>query len=66
MPKNAIEKVVWTHQAMKSLIEILDYRYADIPEAREIIRKEILSYSSKSSSQTNSKKMISFLNIEES
>ena len=47
MPKNAIEKVVWTFQAITSLNEILDYRYHNIPEARKIIRKEILSSSKK-------------------
>jgi addiction module RelE/StbE family toxin len=47
MSKNAIEKVVWTHQALKSLTEILDYRYKDIPKVRKVIRKEILSSSKK-------------------
>lgn len=47
MSKNAIEKVVWTHQALKSLAEILNYRYTDIPEARKVVHREILSYSKK-------------------
>jgi plasmid stabilization system protein ParE len=40
-----VAKVVWTRQARKSLNEILDYRYKDIPEARKIVRKDIITTS---------------------
>lgn len=37
-----VAKVVWTRQARESLNAILDYRYKDIPEARKIVRKDII------------------------
>ena len=44
MPKTSL-KVVWTREARKSLNTILDYRYKDIPEARRILRSEIINSS---------------------
>ena len=46
MPKTN-PKVVWTREARKSLNAILDYRYKDIPEARRILRSEIINSSKK-------------------
>lgn len=43
--KNKIEKIVWTRKAKESLNQILDYRYKDIPKAREIVKKDILNAS---------------------
>ncbi|RMZ49770.1 hypothetical protein EB822_10905 [Flavobacteriaceae bacterium PRS1] len=40
-----ITKVVWTRQARESLKSILDYRYKEIPSARNIVRKDIIRYS---------------------
>lgn len=40
-----VAKVVWTRQARESLNAILDYRYKDIPEARKIVRKDIITAS---------------------
>ncbi len=40
-----VAKVVWTRQARESLNSILDYRYKDIPEARKIVRKDIITAS---------------------
>ena len=40
-----VAKVVWTRQARESLNEILDYRYKDIPKARKIVRKDIITAS---------------------
>ena len=40
-----VVKVVWTRQARESLTNILDYRYKDIPDARKIVRKDIISAS---------------------
>jgi plasmid stabilization system protein ParE len=45
MSEQNITHVVWTLQARQALKEILDYRYKDIPEARKIVRKEIISTS---------------------
>ena len=38
-------KIVWTRQARESLNEILDYRYKDIPNARNIIKKDVIKAS---------------------
>ncbi|MDG5490586.1 type II toxin-antitoxin system RelE/ParE family toxin [Psychroserpens sp. SPM9] len=40
-----IKNVVWTRQARESLNAILDYRYRDIPTARKIVRKDIITSS---------------------
>ena len=40
-----VSKIVWTRQARESLNKILDYRYKDIPEARKIVRKDIIKAS---------------------
>lgn len=40
-----VSLVVWTRQARLALKAILDYRYKDIPEARKIIRTEIITAS---------------------
>ena len=42
---NSISKVVWTRQARKSLKSVLEYRYAEIPSAKKIVRKEIIKAS---------------------
>jgi hypothetical protein len=45
MSKKTFVRVVWTLQARQALKEILDYRYSDIPEARKIVRKDIIASS---------------------
>ena len=40
-----ITKIVWTRQAREALNEILDYRYKEVPSARKIVRKDIISSS---------------------
>lgn len=40
-----ISKIVWTFQAQLALRKILDYRYKDIPEARKIVRTDIINAS---------------------
>ena len=40
-----ITKIVWTRQARETLTEILDYRFKEIPTARKIVRKDIISSS---------------------
>jgi len=40
-----ITKVVWTRQARESLKSILDYRYKEIPSARNIVYQEDEIYS---------------------
>lgn len=48
MSKNdQITKIVWTRQAQENLIKILEYRYAKIPKARAIVRKDIIQASKK-------------------
>jgi plasmid stabilization system protein ParE len=42
-----ITQVVWTRQARESLTSILDYRYKDLPDARKIVRKNIIEASKK-------------------
>jgi len=42
-----ITQVVWTRQARESLTSILDYRYKDLPDARKIVRKDIIEASKK-------------------
>ena len=42
---NKVTKVVWTRQARESLTSILDYRYKDIPSARNIVKKDIINAS---------------------
>ena len=39
-----ITKVVWTRQARESLKSILDYRYKEIPSARNIVRDYKILY----------------------
>ena len=38
-------KIVWTRQARESLNEILDYRYKDIPNARKIVKSDVIKAS---------------------
>lgn len=45
MMADNVKKVVWTRQAQESLKEILEYRYADVTDARNIVRKDILAAS---------------------
>ena len=45
--KNSISKVVWTRNARESLNKILDYIYLKIPEARKIVRTDIINASKK-------------------
>ncbi len=40
-----VTKVVWTKQSRMALNEILDYRYAEIPKARKVVRTAIISAS---------------------
>ena len=40
-----VTKVVWTKQAQIALNQILDYRYAEIPNARRIVRTDIINKS---------------------
>lgn len=42
-----ISKKVWTLQAREALNEILNYRYKEIPSARKIVRRDIISSSKK-------------------
>ncbi|MDO6814025.1 type II toxin-antitoxin system RelE/ParE family toxin [Tenacibaculum soleae] len=42
-----ILQTVWTRQARESLNAILDFRYKEIPSARKIVRKDIISSSKK-------------------
>jgi plasmid stabilization system protein ParE len=40
-----VTKIVWTRQARSVLNDILDYRYSEIPEARKIVKTDIISAS---------------------
>jgi plasmid stabilization system protein ParE len=40
-----VTKVVWTRQARESLNAILNYRYKEIPSAKNIVRKDIIDSS---------------------
>lgn len=40
-----VRKIVWVRQAREALFEVLQYRYSEIPVAREIVRSEIINAS---------------------
>jgi len=40
-----IIQVVWTRNAREALNSILDYRFKEIPSARKIVRRDIISAS---------------------